>query len=159
MRTVSAAELSRLASNRAAVVKMPLPPAPPPMAVVPPAPPPVAPNNDRLADAVLQLGTLLAGALQSMRPPEPPPVVAPMVAPVMVARPQSADAEPVKTFEVATTADGLMLSVSAGDLVFTPQRDEDGSAESIEVSGPGGPRAYRIVRGLRDRITSVELIG
>lgn len=155
MRTVSAAELSRLSSNRAAVVKMPLPPAPPPMAVVPPAPPPVAPNNDKLADAVLQLGTLLAGALQSMRPPEPLPVVAPVV----VARPQPAASEPIKTFEVSTTSDGLLLSVSAGGLVFAPRRDEDGMAESIEVNGPDGPSAYRIVRGPKDRIILVELIG
>ena len=162
MRTVSAAELSRLSSARGAAVRMPMPEEPPAPAPTPaPAPaPPV--NNDKLADAVLQLGSLLAGAIQSFRPPMPaapqadpmwmPPAPQPQLQAPAMGRP-----ELVTKFAVATDPDGLVLSVSAGGDSYTVTRDEDGLGTAIVRSGPSGSTTYRIYRGAGGRISSISL--
>lgn len=162
MRTVSAAELSRLADGRGAKVAMTLPAEapPPPM----PAPPP---NNDKLADAVLQLGTLLAAAVQSMARPQPA-APAPMPAPELpiwagamppqIAAPAAIERAAVGKFVVKTDPDGLLLSVTAGGASYEIRRDEDGAGEQIVRRSGAGTTTYRIERGRGGRITAASLI-
>ena len=159
MRTVSAAELSRLSSARQAVVRMPQPEPTP--AQAPQAAPPVPQSNDKLAEALLQL----SNAIQALKPAEPArhpewmqteparavdPIVMPAPAPMP---------ERVTRFAVTTNADGLLMSVAAGDSTYSVARDEDGVGLSIVRAGSDGSSTYRIYRGAGGRISSVSLTG
>lgn len=166
MRTISAAELSRLAGSRGARVSMAEQPSPAP---TPPA------DSGQLADAILQLKDVLAVVMrQPAREAEPPTAAAlppAEVAPApavdtqgwsMGLLPQTAmqpvEAPLVERFTVESDGDGLLLRVSAGGATYEITRDEDGSGERIVRRAAGSVTSYRIERGRGGRITGASRV-